>query len=63
VITKLPRVTPIVNLHKQAGISLKGYNIRRLAIALYQKSATTENSQIQNRIVEKISAYVLLLAR
>jgi hypothetical protein len=47
IITKLPRVTPIVTLHEQTGMSLMRNHIKRLTRALYQKSVTSENSQIQ----------------
>jgi hypothetical protein len=46
-ITKLPRVTPIVTLHEQTGMSLIRNHIKSLAREMYQKSATSENSQIQ----------------
>jgi hypothetical protein len=47
IITKLPRITPITALHEQAGMSLIKSNFKRLARTLYQKTATSENSQIQ----------------
>jgi hypothetical protein len=47
IITKLPRVTPIVTLHEQTGMSLIRSHIKNLKRALYQKSACSENSQIQ----------------
>jgi hypothetical protein len=47
IITKLPRVTPIVTLHEQTGMSLIRSHIKKLTRALYQKSAGCENSQIQ----------------
>jgi hypothetical protein len=47
IITKLPRVTTIVNLYEQTGMSLMITHIKRLARALYQKSVTGENSRIQ----------------
>jgi hypothetical protein len=46
IITKLPRVTPIVTLHEQAGMSLISI-IKRLEAAFCRKSITSENSQIQ----------------
>jgi hypothetical protein len=46
-ITKLPRVTPLVTLHEQTGMLLIRSHIKKLTKALYQKSAGSENSQIQ----------------
>jgi hypothetical protein len=45
--TKLRRVTPITTLHEQTGMSLIRSHFKRFSRALYQKSVTTENSQIQ----------------
>jgi hypothetical protein len=47
IIRKLPRVMPIVTLHEQTGMSLISSHIKKLARALYQKTAGSENSQIQ----------------
>jgi hypothetical protein len=47
IITKLPRVTPIVTLHEQTGMALIRSRIKKITGALYQKSAGSENSQIQ----------------
>jgi hypothetical protein len=47
IITKLPRVTPIVTLHEQTGMPLIRSYITKLTRALYLKSAASENSQIQ----------------
>ena len=47
IITKLPRVTPITTLHEQTGMSSIKSHFKRLARTLYQKSVTSENSQIQ----------------
>jgi hypothetical protein len=47
IITKLPRVTPILTLHEQTGMPLIRSHIRKLARAVYQKSANTDNSQIK----------------
>jgi hypothetical protein len=47
IITKLPRVTPIATLHEQTGMSLIRSHFKRLARAPYQKSATSEHSQLQ----------------
>jgi hypothetical protein len=47
IITKLPRVTPLVTLHEQKGMSLTRSHIKTLTKALYQKSAGGENTQIQ----------------
>jgi hypothetical protein len=44
---KLPRVTPLVTLHEQTGTWLIRSHIKKLTKALYQKSAGSENSQIQ----------------
>jgi hypothetical protein len=46
IITKLPRVTPILTLHEQTGMPLISH-IRKLARAVYQKSANSDNSQIK----------------
>jgi hypothetical protein len=46
IITKLPRVAPIVTLHEQTGMPLIRSHIKKLTRALYQKSAGSENSQI-----------------
>jgi hypothetical protein len=42
-ITKLPRVTPIVTLHEQTGIALIRSHIKNLTTALYLKSACSTN--------------------
>jgi hypothetical protein len=42
-ITKLPRVIPIVSLHEEKGMPLIRSHYKRLA----RKSATSENSRIQ----------------
>jgi hypothetical protein len=47
IITKLPRVTPLVTLHEQTGMSLIKSHIKKLTKAFYQKSAGSENTQIQ----------------
>jgi hypothetical protein len=47
IVTKLPRVTPITTLHEQTGMSLIKSHFQRLARTLYQKTATSENGQIQ----------------
>jgi hypothetical protein len=47
IITKLPRVTAIVTLHEQTGMSLARNHIKKLARTLYRKSVTSENCQIQ----------------
>jgi hypothetical protein len=46
-ITKLPRVTPIVTLHEQTGMPLMGRHIKMLTRALYRRPADSENIQIQ----------------
>jgi hypothetical protein len=45
-ITKLPRVTPIVTLHEQTGMPLMSRHIKTLTRALYRRSAGSVNSQI-----------------
>jgi hypothetical protein len=47
IITKLPRIQPIATLNEQTGMSLIMSHFKTLGRALYQKSATSENSQIQ----------------
>jgi hypothetical protein len=47
IITKLPRITPVTTLHEQTGMSLKESHFERLTWTLYQKTATSENIQIQ----------------
>jgi hypothetical protein len=47
-ITNLTRVTPVVTLREQTGMSLIKNHIKKLARAPNQKSVTSENSQIQN---------------
>jgi hypothetical protein len=47
IITKLPRVTPILTLHEQRGMPLIRSHIRKLARAVYQKSTNSDNSQIK----------------
>jgi hypothetical protein len=47
IITKLPRVTPILTLHEQTRMPLIRSHIRKLASAVYQKSANSDNSQIK----------------
>jgi hypothetical protein len=47
IITKLPRVTTIIILYEQTGMSLIRSHIKGLAMARYQKSATSEKGQIQ----------------
>jgi hypothetical protein len=47
IVAKLQRVTPIVTLHKQTGMSLIRCHIKRSAGAPYRKSVASENSQIQ----------------
>jgi hypothetical protein len=46
-LTKLPRVTPILILHEQTGMPLIRSHIWKLARAVYQKSANSDNSQIK----------------
>jgi hypothetical protein len=46
IITKLPTVMPIIILHEQTGMPLIRSHIRKLARAVYQKSANSDNSQI-----------------
>jgi uncharacterized protein YqgV (UPF0045/DUF77 family) len=47
IITKLSRVTPIITLIEQTGMSLIRSQIRKLARAVYQKSASSDSSQIK----------------
>jgi hypothetical protein len=47
IITKLPRVTPTLTLHEQTGMPLIRSYIIKLTRDFYQKSAASENSQIQ----------------
>jgi hypothetical protein len=68
IITKLPRVTPLVTLHEETGMSLIRSHIKKLMKALYQKSAGSENSQIQelgqyDPVGEKHLRLLSLLAR
>jgi hypothetical protein len=68
IITKLPRVMPIVTLHEQTGMSLIGSHIEKLTGALYQMSAGSENSQIQEMgqydpVADKHLRPLYLLAR
>jgi hypothetical protein len=46
-ITKLPRVTPIVALHEQTGIPFIHSHIKNLTTALYFKAACSTNTHIQ----------------
>jgi hypothetical protein len=43
IITKLPRITPIANIHEKTGMSLIRSNVKSLARALYLKPVTSEN--------------------
>jgi hypothetical protein len=68
IITKLPRVTPIVILHEQTGMSLIRRHIEKLTRALYQRSAGSENSQTQelgqyDPTADKHLRHLALLAR
>jgi hypothetical protein len=45
-ITKLPRVTPIITLHEQTGMPLMSTHIKMLTRALYRRSARSVNSHI-----------------
>jgi hypothetical protein len=47
IITKLPRVTPILTLHEQTEMSLIRSHIKKITRTLCQKSAGSGNSQIQ----------------
>jgi hypothetical protein len=46
-ITKLPRVTPIITLHEQKGILLIQTYIKNLTTALYSRTAGSANTHIQ----------------
>jgi hypothetical protein len=47
-ITKLPRVTPILTLHEQTGMPLIRSHIRKLARAVYRKSANNDKSDVDS---------------
>jgi hypothetical protein len=46
-ITKLPRVAPIVTLHEQTGIPFIHSHIKNLTTVLYLKAAGSTNTHIQ----------------
>jgi hypothetical protein len=47
IITKLPRVTPIVALHEQTGMETIQTHVSRIATKLYLKSQLSDNPQIR----------------
>jgi hypothetical protein len=47
IITHLPRVTPILTLHEQTGMSLIRDHIKEITQAFYLKCTRSENAQIQ----------------
>jgi hypothetical protein len=68
IIIKLLRVTPIATLHEQTGMSLIRSHFKSAARALYQKSATSKISQIQevghyDLAADKHLCPILLFAR
>jgi hypothetical protein len=56
IITKLPSVTPILTLHEQTGMPLIRSRIRKVAGAVYQKSANSDNS-----LMKEIGHYDLIV--